>query len=104
MGPARKVKVSVTLDADVLGTVDRLAASEGATRSAIVQRWLRQISKRALLVELEKETAAYYDALSVAERADDAAWAASASQAARSLQLDEGPERPSARRAPSRRR
>jgi hypothetical protein len=100
---ARKVKVSVTLDADVVGAVDRMASREGQTRSAIMERWLRQISRRAKLIELENDTAAYYDALSVAERADDEAWATASQRAARRLRTDED-DAPAASRRPARRR
>jgi metal-responsive CopG/Arc/MetJ family transcriptional regulator len=90
MSTVRKVKISVSLGADVLGAVDRLAAREGATRSAVVERWLREASRRERVARLEEETAAYYDSLTVAEREDDAAWAAASSRAARRLRIDDG--------------
>ena len=68
MTAARKVKVSVTIDADVLGDVDRHAANQGSTRSAVMESWLRHASRRARAARLEEETAAYYDGLTAAER------------------------------------
>lgn len=106
MTSVRKVKVSISVDADVLAAVDRLAANEGTTRSAFMERWLRQLSHRAKVARLEEETAAYYDALTETEREDDATWAVASSKAARRLQVDHKSRRatPAAKRAPVRRR
>jgi metal-responsive CopG/Arc/MetJ family transcriptional regulator len=89
MTPRRKEKISITVDADLLDVVDRMAAREGATRSGFMEAVLRQLSHRAKVTRLEEETAAYYDALTKAEREDDASWAAASSNAARKLQVDE---------------
>jgi metal-responsive CopG/Arc/MetJ family transcriptional regulator len=98
------MKISVSLGADLLSAVDRLAASEGATRSAVVERWLREASRRERAARLEEETAAYYDSLTAAEHEDDAAWAAASSRAARQLRIDDVPSRRSvSRRSPRRR-
>ena len=88
MTSARKIKVSVSIDAVVMGLVDGQAANEGSTRSAVIERWLRQVSQRAAVTRLEEDTAAYYDSLTSAERNDDAAWAAASSGAARKLAID----------------
>jgi len=104
MSAVRKVKISVSLGADVLGAVDRLAAREGATRSAVVERWLREASRRERVARLEEETAAYYDSLTAAEREDDAAWAAASSRAARQLRIDGVSSPGSGSRRSSRRR
>jgi predicted transcriptional regulator len=98
MTNARKVKVSVSLDADLLGVVDGLAASEGTTRSAVMERWLRQVSRKAAVARLEEDTAAYYASLGPAERQDDASWAAAAGVAARQLVIDEGSRSPTPKR------
>ncbi len=79
MNGMTKVKVSVSLDGDLLGAVDRLAATEGTTRSAVMERWLRLVSRQARGVRLVEETATYYDALTAAERDHDATWAAASS-------------------------
>lgn len=92
MTAARKVKISVSIDPALLGAVDRYAARVGVTRSAAMERWLSQISRQENLNRLEEETAAYYDALTTAERADDGAWSSGASSRARRLSIDENPE------------
>lgn len=97
MTTARKIKISISLDAELLNVVDRLAAGEGATRSAFMERCLRQASHRAKVTRLEEETAAYYDALTEGERQDDASWAAASLKAARKLTIDGPPGRSSSR-------
>jgi len=84
-----KTKISVSVDADVLEAVDRRAAKEKTTRSAVVEQWLRGAARQAELQRLEEETAAYYDALTPEEKADDAEWAEFATQAAKELTIDE---------------
>ena len=91
MTMARKLKISISLDADVLDAVDRRAAKEKTTRSAIMEQWLRDASRQADLQRLEEETAAYYDALTPREQADDAEWADFASRSSRKLVIDEPP-------------
>ena len=102
---ARKVKISISLDADLLELVDRRAAEEGATRSAVMERWLRQVSHRTKLARLEEETARYYDSLTDEERDEDAALAAASSRAARKLRVDDAPiSTPTGQRGSSKRR
>ena len=96
---ARKLKISISLDADVLDAVDRRAAAEKTTRSAIMEQWLRDASRQADLRRLEEETAAYYDALTPRERADDAEWADFASRSARTLVIDEPAKKKPRRRS-----
>jgi|SRR4051812_21862702 metal-responsive CopG/Arc/MetJ family transcriptional regulator len=91
MAAARKVKISVTLDADLVRLVDGHAANERSTRSAVMERWLRRASQRAALARLEEETASYYDAMSSDERDEDAGWAAAAVRASRRLAIDDPP-------------
>ena len=95
----RKLKISISLDADVLDAVDRRAAAEKTTRSAIMEQWLRHASRQTDLRRLEEETAAYYDALTPRERADDAEWADFASRSARKLVIDEPAENKPRRRS-----
>lgn len=106
MTTARKMKISVSLDADLIGVVDRQAEYEGATRSAIMERWLRQVSRQARVARLEDETATYYDALTPVEKAEDAAMASASSRATRKLRIDDQPAARPARgsRQPPRRR
>jgi metal-responsive CopG/Arc/MetJ family transcriptional regulator len=89
MTAARKVKISVSIDPSLLGAVDRYAARAGVTRSAAMERWLSQIARQENLNRLEEETANYYDALTVAERQDDDAWARASSSTARKLRIGE---------------
>jgi metal-responsive CopG/Arc/MetJ family transcriptional regulator len=89
MTTGRKVKISISLDADVLDAVDRRAAKEKSTRSAIMERWLRSASRQSEMHRLEEETAAYYDALTPGDKADDREWADFASRSARELTIDE---------------
>jgi metal-responsive CopG/Arc/MetJ family transcriptional regulator len=92
-----KMKISITLDADVLDAIDRRAAREKSTRSAIMEQWLRGAARQADLQRLEEETAAYYDSLTPEDKAEDAEWVAFASRSARKLVIDEPmpePKRP----------
>ena len=100
---SRKLKISVSIDADLVGAVDRLAEREGSTRSAIMERWLFQASRRARLARLEEETAVYYEAMTPAEQADDAAWINAAQASTRRLKVDD-PKRASPKRSSSRSR
>jgi metal-responsive CopG/Arc/MetJ family transcriptional regulator len=90
----RKVKISISIDAALLANVDRYAAANHVTRSAALERWLAQISHRERLNRLEEETAAYYDALTEADKRDDAEWAELATKSARKLDIDDGWSRP----------
>ena len=86
---ARKVKVSVSLDADLLNVVDKAAARQGTTRSELLERWLRDGQRRASVMRLQEETAAYYDSLTLAETRDDSSWAEASARSARRLQIDD---------------
>jgi metal-responsive CopG/Arc/MetJ family transcriptional regulator len=88
---ARKVKISISIDAALLANLDRYAASKRVTRSAALERWLAQAEHREKLNRLELETAAYYDSLTDAERREDAELAASSSRNFRKLDID-GPK------------
>jgi metal-responsive CopG/Arc/MetJ family transcriptional regulator len=92
-----KTKVSISLDTDVLEAVDRRAAREKTTRSAIMEQWLRGAARQAELQRLEEETAAYYDSLTPAEKAEDAALARASSRAFRELTIDDPPRKPQRR-------
>ena len=89
MTAARKVKISVSIDPSILGAVDRYAARVGVARSAAMERWLSQISRQENVSRLEDETAAYYEALTEAERQDDRAWTRAASPKVRKLRIDD---------------
>jgi metal-responsive CopG/Arc/MetJ family transcriptional regulator len=100
MTTARKLKISISLDADVLDAVDRRAARERKTRSAIMEQWLRSASRQADLQRLEEETASYYDSLSPREKAEDAAWTKAAAKSFKKLDIDGPPLKGPRRRRP----
>jgi metal-responsive CopG/Arc/MetJ family transcriptional regulator len=83
MDTPRKVKISVSIAADVLEAVDRLAASEGTTRSEVVERWLRELPRRATAARLDEQAPGHHGVLTAAERAEDNAWAALSDRAQR---------------------
>ena len=71
----RKHKVSLSLSADLLAWIDRQAARKrGATRSGVVEHALRSWARRSAAKEIEDATVAYYQAMTSAERDEDAAW------------------------------
>ena len=67
-----KVKISISLDPSVLHAVDQSAAIGGESRTAVIERWLRDASRRAKAKRLDEETAAYYESLSVSEQEENA--------------------------------
>jgi hypothetical protein len=88
-----KLKVSLTLSADVVALVDRDARLRKDTRSAVVEQWLRRAAGAALEKEIEAATAAYYHSLRDEERAEDSAIARALSGRARRVSYDETPGR-----------
>ena len=97
---ARKTKISISLDSDVLDAIDRRAAKEKTTRSAVMEQWLRGAARQAELQRLEEETAAYYDSLTPEEKAEDAALAAASTRAFRKLTIDDPPRKRARRSRP----
>lgn len=84
------MKVSLTLAPDLVRAVDRAAKSvPGASRSSVVEEWLRRAARTDLEARLRAETIAYYEALSPTERREDASLARASSSAARRLRLDD---------------
>jgi len=90
-----KVKISISLDPSVLDAVDQAASIGGESRTAVIERWLRDASRYARSKRLEAETAAYYDSLSVSDQEENAAWAAASSRSSRRLLIDDRPKRTS---------
>jgi hypothetical protein len=89
MTTARKLKVSLTLSADVLALVDRDVAQRHATRSSVIEQWLRRAANVAQGKAIEDATAAYYRSLKSHERAEDEALGHSLSVAARRVSYDD---------------
>jgi metal-responsive CopG/Arc/MetJ family transcriptional regulator len=76
MQRAHKVRVTVTVSEDVLRKVDKAAAgTRGASRSSIIDDWLRLGAQRRAQADLDLAIAAYYDNLSASEQREDAEWA-----------------------------
>jgi Arc/MetJ-type ribon-helix-helix transcriptional regulator len=91
MSSAAKVKVSVTLSRDVLEAVDRAVdADKRASRSSVIDAWLRLATRGALEAKLRDEVIAYYDSLTSSEREEDDAIANASSLAAQRRRHDEG--------------
>lgn len=98
MTSARKLKVSITLSADLVALVDRDAHRTHDTRSGVVEQWLRRAATATAEKDLEEATAAYYLSLRGDERSEDEALSRALSTAARRLSYDDAP-RPRRRRA-----
>lgn len=66
-----KIKLSITLPADLVDRIDAAAAREARTnRSAVIERWLRRGAQARARDALHEETLAYYasrDAKTVTE-------------------------------------
>ena len=91
-----KVKVSVTLSADLLKRIDREAKSRRSdSRSAVMERWLRTVVYRSAEEKLAAETTAYYQALTDEERAEDVEWAEFSARSFSQLDIDGPPARKS---------
>lgn len=72
-----KVKLSVTVSRDLVAAIDRevLQLGAGASRSSILEAWLRAASHGRAHDSLAERTAAYYRTRTPRQHADDDAWA-----------------------------
>ena len=91
MTAARKLKVSVTLSADVLKLVDRDARRHKDTRSGVIEQWLRRAASATTERDIEDATAAYYLSLRREDRTEDESVSRAMSSAARRVSLDDAP-------------
>ena len=91
MSTVRKMKISVTIPADLLAGIDRKAAAAGGNRSAVIEQLLRRAARAEALARLDESTAAYYDSLTEGERADDERFSRASARAARRLSFDRSP-------------
>jgi hypothetical protein len=98
MTTATKLKVSLTLSADLVALVDRDANRRKDTRSGVVEQWLRRAAAADVEREIEEATAAYYQSLRRNDRAEDEAVSKALSAAARRIAYDNS-EAPRRRRA-----
>jgi len=90
MTKTAKLKLSVTLSADVLALVDRDVRRLGETRSGIIEQWLRRAAAGNVEREIEQATVAYYRSLGGDERKEGDAIAKALSRAALRVSYDEG--------------
>lgn len=93
MATANKLKVSLTLSAEVVALIDRDARQRKDTRSGVVEQWLRRAANAEAGQKIEAATAAYYAGLRTEERAEDEVLARALSASARRVSYDEGEPR-----------
>jgi hypothetical protein len=87
---ARKAKVSVTLDRRLLAAIDRRVTA-GATRSEIIEGWLRLAALAQARRELDALTAAYYEGRTTGQQTEDERLAAFSTRASGERALDHKP-------------
>ena len=92
MTHGRKTKLSISLSADVLATVDREATKRGEPRSAVIEAWLRTAARESAEATLASEVIAYYDTLTAEERREDAQVTAALTAAARRVDYRDAPK------------
>jgi len=86
---AAKVKLSITLSRALVDRIDaEVEASAGASRSSVIEQWLRKGRRANAATALREETVRYYESLSEEERAEDEAIARAASSRSRSVRYD----------------
>jgi len=67
-----KIKLSITLPADLVARIDAAAAQETrANRSAVIEQWLRRGVRARALEALQEETLAYYTSRDAGTAAED---------------------------------
>ena len=98
MKPSPKLKVSVSLPADLVGRIDSASKARRQTRSAVMEQWLRQGERVRSEEALARELEAYYQAATPEERSEDQAIARASASSAKRLKLDEEPPRRQANR------
>jgi metal-responsive CopG/Arc/MetJ family transcriptional regulator len=100
MTESRKLKISVSLPADLVAAVDRRARSiPGDTRSGVVERWLRRGVREQAEADLRDEVIRYYTSRSEKESEQDQELSRALSRAARRIDIDGAPPRPIRKRS-----
>jgi hypothetical protein len=84
-----KVKVSLTLSADLIALVDRDARRGKGSRSGVIEQWLRRAANANVEQEIDDATAAYYRSLRGEGRTEDESLARALSDAARRVAHDD---------------
>jgi metal-responsive CopG/Arc/MetJ family transcriptional regulator len=89
MKSTNKVKLSVSVGADVVACVDRQVSRQlGGTRSQVIEQWLRRALRQQARDDFDAEILAYYDELTAEQQAEDRAIAAAAGRAVRRLDFE----------------
>jgi metal-responsive CopG/Arc/MetJ family transcriptional regulator len=93
MTATAKLKVSLTLSADLVALVDRNARRGKGSRSAVIEQWLRRAASSNLEHEIGDATAAYYRSLRGENRTEEESLSRSISDAARRVAYDDSAPR-----------
>jgi metal-responsive CopG/Arc/MetJ family transcriptional regulator len=89
MKESRKVKVSVSLPTDLVAAVDRQVRTRPkATRSGVMEKWLRRGATAQVESDLREEVISYYTSLDANERNEEDALGRALSRSARRLEID----------------
>ncbi|HEX8791477.1 MAG TPA: ribbon-helix-helix protein, CopG family [Polyangiaceae bacterium] len=91
MTAAAKLKVSLTLSADLVALVDRDARRNRSTRSGVIETWLRRAATASARREIEEATAAYYLALRAEPDDEEEVLSKALSSAAKRVRYDDAP-------------
>jgi len=84
-----KVKVTASLDAELVKTIDEFLKISGArSRSQLIEKVLYDWQKSQKVQKLEREIEEYYFSLSRAEQEEDREWSRIASESAHHLWKD----------------
>jgi hypothetical protein len=89
MTAAAKLKVSLTLSADLVALVDRDVRRGKSSRSGVIEQWLRRAANASVEQEIDVATAAYYRSLRGDDRTGDESLSRSLSDAARRVTYDD---------------
>lgn len=81
MQRSRKLKVSISLPSELVARIDRKARLAKATRSGVMEQWLRQAARVDAEQRLADEIRAYYEGQTAQERAEGEAWTSLAVEA-----------------------
>lgn len=90
MKAARKAKVSITLGRDLLAAIDRRAV-KGATRSEVIEEWLRLAALAQARRDLDAATVAYYENRTAEQQAEDEGVASFSARSFREIGFDRTP-------------
>jgi metal-responsive CopG/Arc/MetJ family transcriptional regulator len=84
-----KAKLSITLDSELVALVDRAAAREASSRSAVIEHWLWRASRLEAEARLREATIQYYESLSKSDLREDRALGGALSRASRRVRFDD---------------